>query len=162
MEIHAREQGTRFWTHIRSPLTLRSVVFVLALFFFGYAVFSELSARRRQEDRRNQIDRLSSDSQQSLENTRAILIGIDERREQSQVLLEYMRQMNADLRTISEVLRAERVEREKGKAVKRTVRPKPSVRHRALKTCLRETQKIIPFGEQNVVEKVLVPVPCRD
>lgn len=159
MEVHARERGRRFWTHLRSPITLRSVVFVLALFFCGYAVFSEISARRRQEERAQQIERLADDSRQSLENTRAILINVDARSREGQLLTEYMQQMNASLRSISEALKAEPPKASKEKA---RAKARPPKRRKNLQTCLRETERVMPFGEQKLVERVLTPVPCRD
>jgi hypothetical protein len=168
---------SRFYNHLLSPITLRAVVFFLAVFLLGYIIVTESYRRQETVERRQRFNELNQTSHAALQTSKTALEQFDQTNKTNQLLLEYMREMNDSVATIHGLLRDERLARQKQLTISQpSVSPatpstplrsksrRKAVRKKAASVtpkCFRLATRTKKYGETDVVETVLVPTECR-
>lgn len=173
MRTKIKEQSQRAWEHMHSPITIRSIIAVIIILSgtgFGYAVFNELRDGQRSAERFERLQALADEARVTHQKTDEILAAANERRKESEATLEYIAQMNANLRTIADSLKSHDEELRRGLEQNKESRsPKPTARQKKrsksskpVRKCVEERQKITPFGtNETLIERSLVTVPCK-
>ena len=104
---------SRAGEHLRSPLTFRAAIFVMFVFVFAYILWDNYQDKADANARADRIAAHIEESRQAAEFSREQQRALDEAERTGETIVQYMAELNKNMRVISEVLASERRERER-------------------------------------------------
>lgn len=157
----------RIVTHMRSPITLRSIVLICVLAGLAYIIIKEYAAKIEREQIISVIRQHQADTEKAMNNAEAAWLGFQESEKRNSVQLEYMEKLNDRMDAFAQILVDERKYRERTQQAFFARIPivpthkKPRRKKQSPKHCYKKIRSEKDIGGNIVVQDLLVPIPCQ-
>lgn len=117
IKAKATSAAARFVHHLNSPITARSVVFATAIVLLGFMFVKDYLVRQQARERYERMSAYFEQSERSLQSAKEQLNAMSDVQRFTENSLASVQELAADIRKMSEHLDAERIERERERAV---------------------------------------------
>lgn len=150
------------WQHVKSPVTVRSVLLFIALVFFGYTVVSDQQQRQASFERYKAIAQYTEESKAALESARLQSQNFEQSLKNTTAMLQYMEQITKSMQEVAEILKSNREEAAKEhSAILQGTRKRGKRITKLQSDCWQLKPRTQLIGNNAVIVQEFVKVPCK-